>query len=200
MRDRSPVGIQLPKKFSRPASNVMNNLPAAMPPHATWFRGAETVAAFLQTARFAGFWARGLWTLPTRANGLPAVIWYAPRTDGAPPALDSGDAVRRGPARRGDQLHRSPLSTRLRPARRAADLASLRRRRLQHIQSHVTVPVTVFLPWSRSRPVFLKRSRVLLSLKIPSEVDGVTVSAGHRSNLEDHEARASGLFARRSSA
>jgi RNA polymerase sigma-70 factor (ECF subfamily) len=55
----------------------------AMPPHATWFRGVETVAAFLQTPRFAGFWSRGLWTLPTRANGLPAVIWYAPRTDGA---------------------------------------------------------------------------------------------------------------------
>jgi RNA polymerase sigma-70 factor, ECF subfamily len=55
----------------------------AMPPHATWFRGAETVAAFLRTPRFAGFWARGLWTLPTRANGLPAVIWYVPGTDGA---------------------------------------------------------------------------------------------------------------------
>ena len=48
----------------------------AMPPHATWFRGVDTVRAFLQTPRFAAFWARGLSALRTRANGLPAVVWY----------------------------------------------------------------------------------------------------------------------------
>jgi RNA polymerase sigma-70 factor (ECF subfamily) len=48
----------------------------AMPPHATWFRGAGVVRAFLQTPRFASFWARGLRAEPTRANGLPAVIWH----------------------------------------------------------------------------------------------------------------------------
>ncbi len=50
----------------------------AMPPHALWFRGAETVRAFLQTPRFAAFWARGLRARPTRANGLPAVALYHP--------------------------------------------------------------------------------------------------------------------------
>ena len=49
----------------------------AMPPHATWFRGADAVRAFLQTPRFAAFWSRGLRTTHTRANGLPAVAWYA---------------------------------------------------------------------------------------------------------------------------
>ncbi len=48
----------------------------AMPPHATWFRGASAVRAFLQTPRFATFWSRGLRAEPTRANGLPAVIWH----------------------------------------------------------------------------------------------------------------------------
>lgn len=48
----------------------------AMPPHAAWFQGAGDVKAFLQTPRFAGFWARGLRGLPVRANGLPAVVWY----------------------------------------------------------------------------------------------------------------------------
>jgi RNA polymerase sigma-70 factor (ECF subfamily) len=55
----------------------------AMPPHATWFRGADAVKAFLQTPRFATFWARGLRALPTRANGLPAVVWYVDGPDGA---------------------------------------------------------------------------------------------------------------------
>jgi RNA polymerase sigma-70 factor (ECF subfamily) len=51
----------------------------AMPPHATWFRGAEAVRAFLQTPRFAGFWASGLRAMRTRANGLPAIAWYSAR-------------------------------------------------------------------------------------------------------------------------
>jgi RNA polymerase sigma-70 factor (ECF subfamily) len=48
----------------------------AMPPHATWFRGAADLMAFLRTPRFTTFWTRGLWAVPTRANGLPAVVWY----------------------------------------------------------------------------------------------------------------------------
>jgi len=55
----------------------------AMPPHATWFRGAEAVGRFLQTPRFAAFWSRGLRAYATRANGLPAVVWYTPGADGA---------------------------------------------------------------------------------------------------------------------
>lgn len=54
----------------------------AMPPHALWFRGAATVRVFLQTPRFAAFWARGLRVRPTRANGLPALAFYHPG-DGA---------------------------------------------------------------------------------------------------------------------
>jgi RNA polymerase sigma-70 factor (ECF subfamily) len=51
----------------------------AMPPHATWFRGAEVVRAFLQTPRFVAFWASGLRAVRTRANGLPALAWYSGR-------------------------------------------------------------------------------------------------------------------------
>lgn len=50
----------------------------AMPPHATWFKGADEVERFLKTPRFAGFWARGLYATPARANGLPALIWHTP--------------------------------------------------------------------------------------------------------------------------
>jgi len=51
----------------------------AMPPHAGWFHGANTVRAFLQSPRFHAFWTSGLRVLPTRANGLPAVAWYSTR-------------------------------------------------------------------------------------------------------------------------
>ena len=54
----------------------------AMPPHATWLRGADTLRAFFQTPRFAGFWSRLSRVVPTRANGLPAVIWYVRGPDG----------------------------------------------------------------------------------------------------------------------
>jgi RNA polymerase sigma-70 factor (ECF subfamily) len=49
----------------------------AMPPHATWFRGADAVRTFLDAPRFGSFWARSLRTIQTRANGLPALVWYA---------------------------------------------------------------------------------------------------------------------------
>jgi len=52
----------------------------AMPPHATWFRGADAVRTFLETPRFGAFWTRGLRVVETRANGLPAIVFYA---DGA---------------------------------------------------------------------------------------------------------------------
>jgi RNA polymerase sigma-70 factor (ECF subfamily) len=50
----------------------------AMPPHDAWFRGAEVVRAFLQVPPFSVRWARGLRATPTRANGLPALVWYSP--------------------------------------------------------------------------------------------------------------------------
>jgi len=54
----------------------------AMPPHATWFQGADAVRAFVQTPRFAAFWSRGLRATRTRANGLPALAWYPGGQDG----------------------------------------------------------------------------------------------------------------------
>ncbi|HLK89624.1 MAG TPA: RNA polymerase subunit sigma-70 [Polyangia bacterium] len=50
----------------------------AMPPHAAWFRGVEAVRAFLQVPPFSLRWARGLRATSTRANGLPAFVWYCP--------------------------------------------------------------------------------------------------------------------------
>ena len=40
------------------------------------------MAAFLASPRFAAFWARGLRATHTRANGLPALVWYAGDPDG----------------------------------------------------------------------------------------------------------------------
>ena len=54
----------------------------AMPPYAVWFKGADAVREFLQTARFAALWARGLRAAQTRANGLPALAWYTPTGEG----------------------------------------------------------------------------------------------------------------------
>jgi RNA polymerase sigma-70 factor, ECF subfamily len=53
----------------------------AMPPYGTWFRGADAVRSFLQTPRFGAFWTRGLRGVHTRANGLPAIVWYAAGVD-----------------------------------------------------------------------------------------------------------------------
>jgi len=50
----------------------------AMPPHSAWFRGVDAVRAFLQVPPFSVRWARGLRATPTRANGLPALVWYSP--------------------------------------------------------------------------------------------------------------------------
>jgi RNA polymerase sigma-70 factor (ECF subfamily) len=54
----------------------------AMPPHATWFQGAESLRRFFATPRFASFWSRGLRLSVTRANGLPALAFYARDPDG----------------------------------------------------------------------------------------------------------------------
>jgi RNA polymerase sigma-70 factor (ECF subfamily) len=56
---------------------LRNDVVFAMPPHATWFRGAGAVRTFLETPRFGAFWTRGLRAVLTRANGLPALVFYA---------------------------------------------------------------------------------------------------------------------------
>jgi RNA polymerase sigma-70 factor (ECF subfamily) len=65
----------------------------AMPPHAAWFRGVDAVRAFLQVPPFSVRWARGLRGTPTRANGLPALVWYSP-DDGGLQRLHSIQIIR----------------------------------------------------------------------------------------------------------
>jgi RNA polymerase sigma-70 factor (ECF subfamily) len=48
----------------------------AMPPHAVWLRGVESVARFFRTPRFTAYWSSGLGLVATRANGLPALAFY----------------------------------------------------------------------------------------------------------------------------
>jgi RNA polymerase sigma-70 factor (ECF subfamily) len=60
---------------------LRDNVVFAMPPHATWFRGADAVRTFLETPRFGAFWTRSLRIIPTRANGLPALVFYAAGPD-----------------------------------------------------------------------------------------------------------------------
>lgn len=55
----------------------------AMPPHATWFRGARAVERFVQTPRFAAFWATGLRVVLTRANGQDALAFFLRSADGS---------------------------------------------------------------------------------------------------------------------
>ncbi|SEF15774.1 sigma-70 family RNA polymerase sigma factor [Jiangella alba] len=50
-----------------------------MPPHATWFRGADAIGRFLAPRLHA---PGGMLTLPTRANGQPAHAMYKPGPDG----------------------------------------------------------------------------------------------------------------------
>ncbi|HLQ55367.1 MAG TPA: sigma-70 family RNA polymerase sigma factor [Streptosporangiaceae bacterium] len=55
-----------------------------MPPYLTWFSGREAVARFL-AARTRGI--GGIWrTVPTGANGHPAIATYLPGSDGVPHA------------------------------------------------------------------------------------------------------------------
>ncbi len=51
----------------------------AMPPHAVWFHGADALRAFLQSPRFTTFWTSGIRVTLTRANGLPALVFYSAR-------------------------------------------------------------------------------------------------------------------------
>jgi RNA polymerase sigma-70 factor, ECF subfamily len=48
----------------------------AMPPFATWFRGAQAVERFLRGPVFSARWAAGFRCRPTRANGRVAVAFY----------------------------------------------------------------------------------------------------------------------------
>ena len=54
----------------------------AMPPRAVWFRGRDAAAQLFQSPRFQEFWASGLRIGLTRANGLPALGFYAGLTEG----------------------------------------------------------------------------------------------------------------------
>jgi RNA polymerase sigma-70 factor, ECF subfamily len=63
-------------------ARLRNDVVFSMPPYAVWFEGSAAVRGFLQRPPFAPFWARGLRAVRTRANGLPALIWYAPGPDG----------------------------------------------------------------------------------------------------------------------
>jgi RNA polymerase sigma-70 factor (ECF subfamily) len=55
---------------------LRDDIVLAMPPHATWFRGAAAVAAFFRTPRFDAFWSRGVRLVATRANGQLALAYY----------------------------------------------------------------------------------------------------------------------------
>jgi RNA polymerase sigma-70 factor, ECF subfamily len=48
----------------------------AMPPHATWFRGAATVERFLRSPRFSTHWDAGFRVVATRANAQLAFAFY----------------------------------------------------------------------------------------------------------------------------
>jgi RNA polymerase sigma-70 factor (ECF subfamily) len=54
----------------------------ALPPRAVWFRGRDAVAQLFQRPPFQEFWSSGLRIGLTRANGLPALGFYAGMTEG----------------------------------------------------------------------------------------------------------------------
>jgi RNA polymerase sigma-70 factor (ECF subfamily) len=54
----------------------------AMPPISCWVEGADAVRRFFQLPRFEAGWSKGFLGSLTRANGLPAIAWYAPGPDG----------------------------------------------------------------------------------------------------------------------
>lgn len=61
---------------------MRQDITLAMPPHAAWFSGVGDVVAFLESARFAGFWRAGLRLIATRSNGFPAFAFYRRAEDG----------------------------------------------------------------------------------------------------------------------
>ncbi len=71
------------RDLERLISLLREDIEMAMPPHPVWLRGTRAVAAFLVTPRFAAYWASVTRLTPTRANGLPALIFHRP-TDGGP--------------------------------------------------------------------------------------------------------------------
>ena len=57
-------------------SLLRHDIVFAMPPFATWFSGLGAVEAFLRGPVLGERWAPGFRTLPTRANGAPALAFY----------------------------------------------------------------------------------------------------------------------------
>ena len=86
----------------------------SMPPWAGWWRGRETIAGFAKTAVEVCAAARAV---PTRANGQPAIAYYAPgRRDGALSGHRDRRACVRGLADQGDhRLHLPGALCALRP-------------------------------------------------------------------------------------
>lgn len=62
---------------------LRDDVALAMPPHAMWFQG-PTVAAFLASKRFAGFWTHAYRVEQTQANGQLALAFFR---DGAPHSI-----------------------------------------------------------------------------------------------------------------
>jgi RNA polymerase sigma-70 factor, ECF subfamily len=61
---------------------LKNDVVLAMPPWATWVRGAENVRAFYEVPSREEAWRKGFSGMLTRANGCPAIVWYRPESDG----------------------------------------------------------------------------------------------------------------------
>ncbi len=61
---------------------LRDDVALAMPPNTMWFRGVEDVVRFFRSPRFTTFWAAGLRLVQTRANGLPAFVFYFRSQDG----------------------------------------------------------------------------------------------------------------------
>ncbi|HEY6039865.1 MAG TPA: nuclear transport factor 2 family protein, partial [Kofleriaceae bacterium] len=60
---------------------LRDDVALAMPPHATWFRGARAVE-FLRSARFARFWSQGVRVSVTRANAQVALLFWVRAPEG----------------------------------------------------------------------------------------------------------------------
>lgn len=59
---------------------LRNDVVLSMPPYRMWFRGLDSVVAFFRSPRFSVLWSSGVRLVETRANGLPAFVFYR-RTD-----------------------------------------------------------------------------------------------------------------------
>lgn len=59
------------------AALLREEVTLAMPPHGVWFRGRDVVVDFFRRPRFQEFWQAGVRVGLTRANGEPALGFYA---------------------------------------------------------------------------------------------------------------------------